>query len=65
MSCMFNMKIMTFGTDQIIGQIGDSKFFEFFKDSYAVTCAKGTDNTAIVLLGIIVDDIKTDVAKEN
>ena len=63
-SCLFNMKVEAFGTDEIIGQVGDTKFWEIMKDTFAISCAKGTSNADIVLLGIVVDDIKEDVAKD-
>lgn len=64
-SCMFNMKVSKFGTDEIVGQVGDSKFFEFTKSSFAITVAKGADAAGIVALGVAVDDIREDVAREN
>ena len=63
-SCLFNMKVTTYGTEQIVGQVGDCKFWEILKETFAITCAKGTDNAALVCLGIIVDDIKEDVARD-
>jgi hypothetical protein len=64
MSCLFNMKVLKFGTDEIIGQIGDSKFFEIMKSSFAITVAKGADAAGIVALGTAIDDIREDVARD-
>jgi hypothetical protein len=63
-SCLFNMKVVAYGTEQVVGQVGDCKFWEFLKESFAITCAKGTDNAALVALGIIVDDIREDVQRD-
>jgi uncharacterized protein YxjI len=63
-TCLPNMKITTHGSDQVVGQVGGTTMWEFTKESFAITAAKGTDAAMIVMFGIIADEIREDVARE-
>merc|ERR1711971_761760 len=64
-TCKLNVKIMAYGTEDVVGQAGDTKMFEIMQQSFAITCAPGTDHAAMVAFGIIIDDIREDAEKKH